>query len=177
MGEIWVLSPCRMEAKDYSGTALNDEIFFTYSLWNIKISKCPDISFLKITGLCQLNAFLCPSEQNHKTQSLGSPCSNLMRENWDKYNSIFIHSMLSNLPNCRIRGMSYQLTTKSRLKSIPNSHHLMSIYEVFFRIPKSFRDSNRVLSPVLGRSSSQPARSTPLNTGKIVTLKQPYIAA
>ena len=78
LGVIRVLRPCIMKHKHCSEGALKQKIFspaVSETSKYHKISKCPDISFLKLPELCQIYAFLCPSEENHKTQSVGSPCS------------------------------------------------------------------------------------------------------
>ena len=79
---VWELSEYFALAKWSKNTVLRapwNKRFFSPAVSETskyhKISKCPDISFLKLPELCQIYAFLCPSEENHKTQSVGSLCS------------------------------------------------------------------------------------------------------
>ena len=74
LGVIWVSSPFWTEQIALFWHSHEVQELFTWLYWDIKISKCPDISFPKITGLCHLFDLLGPSEANYKTQSLGSPC-------------------------------------------------------------------------------------------------------
>ena len=74
LGVIWVSSPFWIEQIALFWHSHEVQEWVTWLYWDIKISKCPDISFPKITGLCHLFDLLDPSEANYKTQSLGSLC-------------------------------------------------------------------------------------------------------
>ena len=50
-GCIPVLSPCRIDKSHNFEIALEDKIFLTWPYWQIKISKCPHVSFTKMAGL------------------------------------------------------------------------------------------------------------------------------
>ena len=70
LGGIWVLSPCSMEPNHYFGISPKCMTFFTWPYWDIKISKWPDISFLKIIGLSHFWSFLGLSEIYYLSQLL-----------------------------------------------------------------------------------------------------------
>ena len=56
-GIILVLIPCRMVNLHRFDIVLKGNIFFNWPFWNIKISKCPDISSTKMVGFCHFLAF------------------------------------------------------------------------------------------------------------------------
>ena len=63
-GVILVLTPCRVQNLHRFDIALKVAIFFTWPHWDIKISKCPHISWTKMVGFCLFLVFLCLSERN-----------------------------------------------------------------------------------------------------------------
>ena len=100
---VWGLSGCSGLSECSPHTIFAQPwktLFFTCNVWDIKISKCPNISFLKITGVCQLFVFWSPPEANYKTQSLGSACTRpcLWRESkkftWEVFSRYWFFSML-----------------------------------------------------------------------------------
>ena len=75
LGCVWGLSECPVLSEKsklhYFGRAMKYKMCSP----DYTETKCPDISFPKITGICNILDFLGPLEANYKTQSLGSPCS------------------------------------------------------------------------------------------------------
>ena len=71
-------SPLHNEAKTLFWGRPEIKDFFACSVWNIKISQNIKMSRYQLSKtpwvMSNLCFFLCPSEENHKTQSVGSPC-------------------------------------------------------------------------------------------------------
>ena len=63
-GVILVLISCRVENLHCFDKDLKVNIFFTWPYWDIKISKCPDISLTKMVGFCLFLVVLFLSERN-----------------------------------------------------------------------------------------------------------------